>query len=84
MCRLTWRNPDDGKIYLYAQSANVVGKLADYEDIGTVSEFRELKEKATAVKALVARYGWDCPCCGTFHSINGKYCSKCGQAVELD
>ena len=32
MSRLTWRNPDDGKIYLYGENADVVGKLADYED----------------------------------------------------
>ena len=32
MGRLTWRNPDDGKIYLYAEDADVVGKLAEYED----------------------------------------------------
>ena len=32
MSRLTWRNPEDGKIYLYAENADVVGKLAAYED----------------------------------------------------
>ena len=32
MSRLTWRNPEDGKIYLYGENADVVGKLADYED----------------------------------------------------
>jgi hypothetical protein len=32
MSRLTWRNPKDGKIYLYGENADVVGKLADYED----------------------------------------------------
>lgn len=32
MSRLTWRNPKDGKIYLYAENADVVGKLAEYED----------------------------------------------------
>ena len=33
MSRLTWRNPEDGKIYLYGENADVVGKLADYEDL---------------------------------------------------
>ena len=32
MSRLTWRNPKDGKTYLYGENADVVGKLADYED----------------------------------------------------
>lgn len=59
-------------------------EIQEYRAIGTVSEFRELKEKATAIKALGSRYSWDCPCCGTFHSTNGKYCSECGQAVEFD
>lgn len=59
-------------------------RLKEYEAIGTVSEFRELKEKNEPIKALGGRYSWDCPRCGTFHSTNGKYCSECGQAVELD
>ena len=33
MSRLTWRNPEDGKIHLYGESADVVGKLANYEDL---------------------------------------------------
>ena len=32
MSRLTWRNLKNGKIYLYGENADVVGKLADYED----------------------------------------------------
>lgn len=33
MGRLTWKNPEDGRIHLYGENADVVGKLANYEDL---------------------------------------------------
>lgn len=64
--------------------AKALKENQQYRAIGTLEELRELKEKHEPIKALGGRYSWDCPSCGTFHSTNGKYCSECGQAVELD
>ena len=33
MGRLTWRDPKTGKIYLYSGDSDVIGKLAEYEDL---------------------------------------------------
>lgn len=46
--RLTRREEDD-LFSVYLRKA-LIERLAEYEDIGTVSEFRELKEKATAIR----------------------------------
>ena len=52
--------------------------------IGTVSEFRELKEKATAKKVdRESRADGDCVCGNCYEPISdGKYCSECGQRID--
>lgn len=51
-------------------------EIQQYRAIGTVSEFRELKEKATAKES----YGIKCPHCN-FYTINGRYCCNCGKML---
>ena len=46
MARLTHRNPQTGKIYLYSQDADVIGKLAEYEDLEEQSLLLRLPCKA--------------------------------------
>jgi|GEM_PF-4946345 len=53
-----------------------------YRAIGTVSEFRELKEKATAKKPAYQGEHEKCPTCGSF--CIGEYCIKCGQRILWD
>ena len=72
--RYTWW--DDGEAYSNYIRPAVTKRLAEYEDIGTVSEFRELKEKATAK----ASYGIKCPHCN-FYTSNGRYCCNCGKML---
>ncbi len=90
--RLSYRV--SGKAYLYRGSErhwekmprydvlnSAISKLADYEDIGTVSEFRELKEKATAKKPILYPFP-KCPVCKCIlknEFVN--YCDVCGQKI---
>ena len=61
-------------------------EIQQYRAIGTVSEFRELKEKATAKKPYYVQYdgnsnigNWKCPACNGFvmymHPVCG--CQQC-------
>lgn len=52
MSKLTWRNPQDGKIYLYAENADVVGKLADYEDL----EEQCIEENQCGIRELLLKW----------------------------
>jgi len=71
-CSICWNCDSKVKDCNYFNDA--VERLAMYEDIGTVSEFRELKEKATAKKPKLEQveidyYEYDClecPNCGGF------------------
>lgn len=61
-------------------------KVQEFEAIGTVSEFRELKEKATAKKPIHNGHGvYFCPKChGTVWQIPSEshYCFRCGTAFD--
>lgn len=62
-----------------------VKRLGEYEEIGTVEEFKELKEKNMSV---VPNYQLDangkrihkCGKCGSF--VIERYCAKCGTKVN--
>ena len=77
--RYTWW--DDGEAYSNYIRPAVTKRLAEYEDIGTVSEFRELKEKATAKKVIYRKqsYGtpWLCPNCEA-DQVKVEFMSKDG------
>lgn len=97
MERLTRRHPDGSvginafRYYNYNDFQKMAKRLADYEDIGTVDELRELKEKATAKKP-VKRTDNDgyveffCPNCEAhlFFDEEQKFCNECGQAIDLE
>ena len=57
-------------------------EIQQYRAIGTVSEFRELKEKATAKSPAYQGEHEKCPTCGSF--CIGEYCIKCGQKLLWD
>ena len=64
-------------------------EVQELHAIGTVSEFRELKEKATAKKPkdIVGLKGspntlGKCPCCNGITDDTYCYCDDCGQKLD--
>ena len=66
-------------------------EIQQYREIGTVSEFRELKEKATPKKVEVVDEGgivfYICPTCGKANAnsrlkTEPRYCKGCGQKLD--
>lgn len=70
-------------------------KLKEYEDLGTVEEIQEMKEKTLPKIPDVEGDGyadghlvydtWICPCCGEHYEIDYdeyEYCPKCGQHID--
>ena len=73
----------------------LINDLGEYQAIGTVEEFKALKEKNVAKKVVVEhipKTSWTkeishylCPCCRSIFSFGGKpYCSKCGQKIDWE
>ena len=64
-------------------------EIQQYRAIGTVEEFRELKEKATAKKPTDVRYFGEagyyiglCPTCKNGNNSEYEYCGDCGQKLQ--
>ena len=64
-------------------------EIQQYRAIGTVEEFKSLKEKNEPKKPLHQGYVYACPCCNdkvnigsVFLKPNQKYCTDCG--TEFD
>ena len=51
----------------------------EYRKVGTVTEFRELKERDTAKKPMQTEEGMVCPMCGNKAYPWNKFCDACGQ-----
>ena len=71
--------------------ADAVRARMKYEAIGTVEEFKDLKEKATpkkpnGISKVYGDYFGSCPICNrsamSCLNIPYKYCPKCGQALD--
>lgn len=77
--RYTWW--DDGEAYSNYIRPAVTKRLAEYEDIGTVEEFKELKEKATAKKPILYPFP-KCPVCKCIlRNEFVNHCDVCGQKI---
>ena len=64
-----------------SEAINALEEIQQYRAIGTVSEFRELKEKATAKKPILYPFP-KCPVCKCIlknEFVN--YCDVCGQKI---
>lgn len=80
----------DGIVKSFEDSANAIETLSEaiqqYRAIGTVEEFKALKEKATPKKLEVEKFlGYDdlmCPNCKSYKIRNPKYCCDCGQKLD--
>lgn len=64
-----------------------IKKLQKYQEIGTVEECREARERNMAKKykeihpcKSVTYY--QCPCCDGLLHINENFCGECGQAID--
>ena len=61
-------------------------EVNQFRAIGTVEEFKALKEKATPKKLEVEKFwGYDdlmCPNCKSYKIRNPKYCCDCGQKLD--
>jgi hypothetical protein len=53
----------------------------EYLAIGTVDEFKALKEKNEPKKVAYQGEHEKCPSCGSF-CVLGRYCSECGQKID--
>lgn len=77
------------KYFHLAKKHDTIGKIIDscakYEEIGTVEEFREARERRIARKPTKfdncgnKSASIRCPNC--FEIVSGKYCENCGQAI---
>ena len=66
----------------------VAEKLKAYEEIGTVEECREARERQRSKDIIHNPDGgvdedWLCPSCGKFFSPYSKHCQYCGQAAKV-
>lgn len=61
---------------------NALEEIQQYRAIGTVSELRELKEKATAKKPIDRIMFEECPNCGAVDIANCGFCPECGQKLD--
>lgn len=76
----------------YEYNQRALKELEQYRAIGTIEEFKALKEKSVAKKPIRNDL-CTCPSCGTFNEVIGKrrntvafdtvYCWHCGQAIEI-
>ena len=74
---------------LQKKDIEVYEEIQQYRAIGTVSEFRELKEKATPKKPIDVRYFGEagyyiglCPTCKSGNNSEYEYCGDCGQKLQ--
>lgn len=75
-------NEDNYKTYLADEVAiTALLEIQQYRAIGTIDEFKALKEKAEPKKVAYQGEHEKCPTCGSFR-VFGKYCTGCGQRLN--
>ena len=62
-------------------------EIREYREIGSVEEFKALKEKNTPMELAEHNFQDEvhhylCPSCRNIVSFNQNYCEECGQALE--
>ncbi len=71
---------------IYEKIGGLNVELGKYHSIGTIEEFKALKEKSEPKKAEFDNEdGWEryiCPNCGKTVGEHQNYCWNCGQAFE--
>ena len=95
-----WLLDSEGKPYLLSVDGddynNALNRLADFEAIGTIEEFKALKEKSEPMPWVEEDMGegetlWKCPDCNEYWALmegtpkdnQYNFCPKCGRALKL-
>ena len=73
---------------VFDKSADIIEELLPYMAIGTIEEFKALKEKNTPMELAEHNFQDEvhhylCPSCRNIVSCNQNYCEECGQALEI-
>lgn len=81
-------SPSENIVESHKVISDAIEELKEYREIGTVSEFRELKQKKNPNKPYYVPYSsnpnignWHCPAC---HGIVLYYHRVCGCGKHLD
>ena len=83
MCENWSLDSQYGKEYWeHRQVANYLEELLQYRAIGTIEEFKALKEKSVAKKPIDKMMYLECPACGDVGILDCGYCSVCGQKLD--
>ena len=86
----TFQKADSGLVLGYMREIlEALSEIQQYRAICSVSELRELKEKATAKKPIDVRYFGEaghyiglCPTCKSGNNSEYEYCGDCGQKLD--
>ncbi len=57
-------------------------ELSEYKQIGTIEEFKALKEKSEPKKILKCGDFYKCPVCNHWVGFRYRYCDGCGQKLD--
>lgn len=71
-----------------ATAIKTLEEIQQYRAIGTIEEFKALKEKSVAKKPIERERNYltvfDCPTCNAELYSGQRYCDECGQAILDD
>ena len=75
------------EIKAYKIAIQALKEIREYREIGSVEEFKALKDKNTPVELAEHNFQDEvhhylCPSCRNIVSCNQNYCEECGQALE--
>lgn len=79
----------DGRAYEDMEMAiKALEEIQEYKKIGTVEECRKAMKKQERKRNIKGKIFeslgyYQCPTCGGLLMRNEKFCSECGQAIEL-
>ena len=77
-----------GRMFATNEVIRLQKELDEYQEIGTVKEFKILKEKNTPMELAEHNFQDEvhhylCPSCRNIVSHNQNYCEECGQRLEV-
>ena len=76
------------EIKAYKIAIQTLEEIQQYRAIGTIEEFKALKEKNVAKKPIERKRKYlavfDCPTCNAELYSGQRYCDECGQAILDD
>lgn len=83
---LLYRDIETG-LYRFSKDAveillQALEEIQQYRAIGTIDEFKALKEKSEPKKPIDRIAYCDCPSCGEVDILGYPYCPICGQKLD--